>query len=162
MSSRCGDIDPFVIPFVMDREGLSTGQVREVLTKQSGLLGISGLSGDYRDLAQAAAQGHERARLALDLFAYEIKKYIGAYAAVLGGLDALIFTGGIGENARELRWQVSDGLEFLGIELDSIKNDRGSGERVISKESSHVIVAVMPTNEELIVARETVRVLSNR
>jgi acetate kinase len=161
-SSRCGDLDPFVILRVMDKENITPPEVRLLLCKKSGLLGISGISNDVRDLEKAADEGNARAALALQVFVYEVKKYIGAYAAALGGLDALAFAGGIGENSWRVREQVCSGLEFLGIHLDPAANRAPShGDRIISLPRSHVAVLVVYTNEELVVARETARVLAS-
>ena len=125
--------------------------------------GISGLSGDIRDLEEAAAQGNERAQLALDVMAYDVKRYIGAYAAILGGVDVLTFAGGIGEKGVHMRSRICQGLEFLGIELDEERNQQAQGvEMVISPSSSKVQVVVVPTNEELMVARETVRLVEEQ
>lgn len=155
MGTRCGDIDPAIVTFLMEKEGLDVGGINELMNKKSGVLGISGVSSDFRDLEQAAAQGHKRAQLALDRFAYEVKKYIGAYVAALGGLDMLIFTAGLGENSPEMREAVLSGLEYLGIEIDHHKNQIRGQEREISKETSKVKVLVVPTNEELMIARDT-------
>jgi acetate kinase len=160
MANRCGDVDPFVLPYVMDRAGLSTEEIRKVLITRGGLLGISGVSGDVRDLAFAAAKGEARARLALDVFAYAVKKYIGAYAAAMGGLDAIAFAGGIGENGIEMRSEICRGLEFLGVELDEHRNQVRTAEAIISKEGARVAVLVVPTNEEIVVARDTARIIS--
>ncbi len=161
MSNRCGDLDPFGLLFVMDRLKLSTGQMREILTSQGGLAGISGLSGDIRELERAAAQDHEGAQRALEVFAYEVKKYIGAYAAALGGVDALVFTGGVGENGCDMRARICEGLQFLGIEIDTELNQvRGETKR-ISSDATRTPVLVIPTNEEIIVARSAVKVLEN-
>jgi acetate kinase len=162
MATRCGDVDPFVLPYVMEREGLSVDEIRRILVAQAGLAGLSGLSGDVRDLEQAAAQGHPRAALALDVFAYAVKKYIGAYAAVLGGIDVLAFAGGIGENGVEMRQRICDGLGFLGIALDAERNLVRGRETIISKRGAPVAVVVVPTNEEIIVARETFRTIRSR
>lgn len=162
MGTRCGDIDPFIIPFIMEREGLTPAEVRSALTQQGGLLGISGLSADVRDLEEAAAKGHARASLALASFAYEVKKFIGAYAAAMGGLDVLVFSGGIGENAPMMRARICEGLGFLGVELDPERNaacEDKEGE--ISKQGARVPVLVVLTDEELIVARATARVISS-
>jgi acetate kinase len=158
MSNRCGDIDPFIIPYIMDREGYDLAAIRDILSTDGGLAGISGVSGDVRDLEDAAAQGNDRARLALDVFAYSVKKYIGAYAAALGGLDALVFTGGIGENGSDMRARICRGLGFLGIHLDPERNKVCGKEAVISEEGP-ISVLVVPTNEEIIVAREVVQLL---
>jgi len=160
-SSRPGDLDPFVVLHVMEREKLAPHEVEQLLCKKSGLLGISGLSNDVRDLEKAAAQGHARARLALQVFVYELKKYLGAYAAALGGLDAVAFSGGIGENSWRIRDQVCSGLDFLGLRLDPEANRLPAhGDRVISAPDSAITVLVVHTNEELMVARETVKVLA--
>jgi acetate kinase len=160
-SSRSGDLDPFVILQVMEKEKLAPHEIGQLLCKKSGLLGISGLSNDFRDLEKAAAAGHTRAALALEVFVYEVKKHLGAYAAALGGLDVVAFAGGIGENSWRVREQVCAGLEFLGLYLDPEANRLPThGDRVISKPGSAVTVLVVYTNEELMVARETVKVLA--
>jgi acetate kinase len=160
-SSRSGDLDPFIVLQVMEKEKLTPGEVGQLLCKKSGLVGISGLSNDVRDLEKAAAEGHARAALALEVFVYEVKKYLGAYAAALGGLDVVTFSGGIGENSWRIREQVCAGLEFLGLHLDPEANRRPAhGDRVISSPASSVTALVVYTNEELMVARETVKVLA--
>jgi acetate kinase len=160
-SSRSGDLDPFVVLRVMEKENLTPPEVGQLLCKKSGLLGISGVSNDVRDLEKAAEEGNARAALALEVFIYELKKYIGAYAAALGGLDALAFAGGIGENSWRVRQQVCNELEFLGIHLNQEANRAPAhGDRVISLPSSRVAVLVVYTNEELMVARETAKVLA--
>lgn len=155
MGTRCGDIDPAIVTFLMEKEKLDSDGLNELMNKKSGVLGISGVSSDFRDLEQAAAQGHKRAQLALDKFAYEVKKYIGAYAAVLGGLDMLVFTAGLGENSPEMREAVLSGLEYLGIAIDPHKNKVRGREAEISTPTSKVKVLVIPTNEELMIARDT-------
>ena len=160
-AARSGELDPFAVLYLMEKENLSPSEIRSLLCKQSGLLGISGVSSDVRDLEEAAAQGHHRAALALDVFIYQIKKYLGAYAAALGGLDAVVFAGGIGENSCRVREGVCQGLEFLGLRLDPEKNRAAVGaDRVISRPDSPAAIAVIYTNEELMVAEETVRVLA--
>ncbi|MDA8216783.1 MAG: acetate kinase [Dehalococcoidales bacterium] len=159
MSNRHGDVDVWIVPFMMERAGLSLAEVKQALGKESGLLGISGLSGDVRDLEEAAANGHRRAALALEVFAYDVKKYIGAYAAALGGVDALAFAGGIGERGVAMRRRICEGLEFLGIALDPAKDEVSAREAIISPDDARVKVFVVPTNEEIIVARETVKVI---
>lgn len=160
-AARCGELDPFAVLYVMEKEGLSAASVREVLCKKGGLLGISGLSQDLRDLEEAAAKGHARAALAIDVMVYEVKKYIGAFAAAMGGLDAVAFAGGIGENSWRVRQEVCRGLEFLGLRLSEEQNRApGGGDRITSSPNSTVAVLVVHTNEEIIVARETVRVLA--
>ncbi len=159
-AARCGDLDPFIVLHVMEKENLTPLQAGELLCKKGGLLGISGVSNDLRDLEEAAAKGHHRAALAIEVLVYEVKKYIGAFAAAMGGLDAVAFAGGIGENSWRVRQEVCCGLEFLKLRLDGEKNRAsGSGDRVISSLDSSVSVVVISTNEEIIVARETVRVL---
>jgi acetate kinase len=162
-AARCGELDPFAVLHVMDKEKLTTAQMRELLSKKSGLLGISGVSSDLRDIEEAAAQGNTRAALAIEVLVYEIKKYIGAFAVALGGLDAVAFAGGIGENSWQVRQEVCRGLEFLGLRLDEEKNRApGSNDHIISSRDSNVAVLVVYTNEEIIVARETVRVLGQQ
>lgn len=162
-AARCGELDPFAVLHVMDKEKLTTAQMRELLSKKSGLLGISGVSSDLRDIEEAAAQGNTRAALAIEVLVYEVKKYIGAFAAAMGGLDAVAFAGGIGENSWQVRQEVCRGLEFLGLRLDEEKNRAaGSNDRTISSRDSKVAVLVVYTNEEIIVARETVRVLGQQ
>ena len=160
-SSRAGDLDSFVPLLVMEKEKLTPSEMTRLLCQQGGLLALSGLSNDVRDLEQAAANGHARASLALEVYVYEIRKYIGAYAAAMGGLDAVAFAGGIGENAWRIREQVCSNMEFLGIHLDAETNRLPSrADRLISAPPSPVAVLVVFTNEELIVARETLRLLS--
>lgn len=160
-STRPGCFDPFIIFYMMDKEGLTVDDLRRVLQKESGLLGISGVSGDVRDLEEAAAAGNARAELALNVFCYEVKKHIGAYAAAMGGLDAIAFTGGIGERGANVRRRVCEGLEFLGAVLDQERNDacRGS-EGIVSADDARVKILVVPANEEIIVARRTVELMN--
>jgi len=160
-AARCGDFDAFAALYVMERANLSPAQIRDILCTQSGLLGISGVSNDLRDIEAAAAGGNRRAALAIEVLVHEIRRYIGAFAAVMGGVDAIAFTGGIGENSVGLREQACRNMEFLGILLDQEKNRApGMRDRVISRTDSRVTVLVVCTNEEIIVARETVRVLT--
>ena len=144
---------------MMDRERFATSDIREILSKKSGLLGISGLSGDMRDLQKAAEKGHRRAKLAVDAFCYGVKKQVAAMAAAMGGVDAIAFAGGIGERGADIRLQVSKGLEFLGVCIDTTLNQQGPPERVISLPDPPVDVVIVQTNEEIIVARETARFL---
>jgi acetate kinase len=161
-SSRSGDLDPFAVLYIMDKEDLTTAEARQVLCKQSGLLGISGISNDVRDLERSAEEGNARAALALEVFIYEVKKYVGAYAAALGGIDALAFAGGIGENSWHIRHEVCGGLEYLGIHLNPAANRAPvQGDRLISLPCSRVGILVVYTNEELMVARETAKVLAS-
>ena len=161
-AARHGDLDVFSVLYVMDREGWSTGEVRTQLAKNGGLAGISGIAGgDVRDLEEAAAKGNGDAALALDVLAYEVRKSLGAYAAAMGGIDAIAFTGGIGENSASIRAACLSGLEFLGVKLDDSANTRGKGDREISPPDSPVTVVVLATNEELIVARRAYRLLAS-
>ncbi|WP_232302178.1 acetate/propionate family kinase [Alicyclobacillus hesperidum] len=154
MGTRSGSIDPAVIPLLEGLEGLTTRQVLDILNHASGLLGISGLSNDVRVLLEAEKQGHERAKLALDIFVMKLHDYIGLCMARMNGADAIIFTAGIGENSPEIRERICRGLEYTGVFLDAAKNSEESGERVISSKFSPIKVAVIPTNEELIMARD--------
>lgn len=157
MGTRCGDIDPAVVLFLI-RMGHSVDEVDKMLNKQSGLLGINQQgTNDMRDLLEAAAGGHKKSQLALDVFIHRLVKYVGAYAAVLNGFDALVFTAGIGENVPMLRRRVCEKLAFLGIELDPVKNK--GNELIISRNSNRPKVMVIPTNEELMIARQTIEVL---
>lgn len=160
-ATRHGDLDPFAVLYMMDRAGWSTSEVREQLAQVSGLAGISGVAGgDCRDIEASAVAGNQNAALALEIFTLEVRKTIGAYAAAMGGLDLVAFTGGIGENSANLRERCCRGLEFLGIRLDCQANQAGPGDRVVSKPDSQVKVVAMTTNEELIVARRAYRTLS--
>jgi len=158
-ATRNGSIDPFVIPFIMDREKLSTADVRRLLSEESGLLGISGVSGDMRDLQEAASQGNDRARLAIDAYCYSVKKEIGAMAVALGGLDVLAFAGGIGERAASVRLAVCQGLEFLGIRIDPAANEAAPSEGCISEPGSPVEILIVRTDEECVVARAAAEVV---
>jgi len=160
MGTRCGDIDAAAVLFLMEKENFTTAQMDNLLNKQSGLLGISGISNDLREVQKWVVKGDQRAKLALEVFPYRIKKYIGAYSAVLGGLDALIFSAGIGENEANIRDKVCQRLEFLGVYLDKNKNRaRSKASRFISTESSPAKILVIPTNEEEMIAEETWRVV---
>lgn len=156
MGTRSGDMDPAIVKFIMDKEHKTIDEMDHYLNKESGVFGLSGVSSDFRDLAKAAGEGHKRAQLALEVFVYRIQKYIGAYAAALGGVDTLVFTAGIGENDAKMRSDILSGMEWLGIKLDEDKN-AARGEHIISAADSRVEVWVIPTNEELVIARETVR-----
>ena len=155
MGTRCGDIDPAILPFLAEKEGLSFSELDDLMNKKSGVLGLSGISNDFRDIGEAASEGHSRAQLALDVYYHRVKKYIGSYAAVMGGLDAIVFTAGVGENSMEARKECCKGLEFLGIEIDDEKNNVRGKEPIISSDNSKVKVLLIPTNEELAIARET-------
>ena len=158
MGTRSGDIDPSLILYIMGKEGLSLNEAGTLLNKHSGLIGVSGESSDMREILAAVKDEHKRARYAFEMFCYRIKKYIGAYTAAMGGLDILVFTGGIGENAIEVRQEVCTEMKFLGIELDEIKNE--NNETIISAESSNVSVMRIPTNEELVIAMDTNRIVN--
>jgi acetate kinase len=163
MGTRSGDLDPSIIDLISTKEGLSLSEVESLLNKQSGLLGISGLTDDMRELlAEAHEHDDRRARLAIEIFCYRARKYIGSYLAAMNGAEAIVFTGGIGENSAEIRERICAGLSWLGIELDAERNStNGTGSKgQISSDSSRVSVSVIPTNEELLIARDTVRVVS--
>ena len=163
MGTRSGDIDPTVVQFLCSHKNQSVDQVLNYLNKECGLLGISGISSDHREVSQSAEKGNKRAQLALDLLAYSVKKYIGMYMAVLNGAEAIVFTGGIGENSFEAREQILEDMEYLGIVIDKKKNanfKRGQIELISSPESK-VKVYVIPTNEELMMARDTLRIVKN-
>jgi acetate kinase len=156
MGTRSGDIDAGALTLIMEKENMSYAALNTLLNKQSGVLGISGISSDMREVEAGAAKGDARALLALEMFSYRVKKYIGAYAAAMGGVDIIIFTGGIGENSVSDREKICSGLEFLGLEFDSAANDGIRGkEQVISKKDSKVVAMVVPTNEEWVIASET-------
>ena len=155
MGTRCGDLDPAIIKFVSDKENLSIADVDSMLNKKSGMLGLSDLSSDFRDVENAYIEGNEKARVALDVFCYRVKKYIGAYAAAMNGLDAVVFTAGVGENSDVVRELICKDMDWLGIELDSEKNKIRGKEKEISKDGSKVKVLLIPTNEELMIARDT-------
>jgi len=161
-ATRNGDLDAFVPLYLMGKHGFSIAEIREALSRRGGLAGISGLSGDVRDLEEAAEKGNERARLALQVLVYEVKKFIGAYTAVLEGLDLLAFTGGIGENGVNIRAQICSGFQWLGVRLDLEKNSVRGCEGVISLPESSVKVVVVRANEELVIARETMRLICDK
>ncbi|WDV47657.1 acetate kinase [Clostridiaceae bacterium M8S5] len=155
MGTRCGDIDPAIIPFIMEKEGLDIAGINNLVNKKSGVLGISGVSSDFRDIEGEAEKGNKRAQLALDIFAYRVRKYIGSYAAAMGGVDAVVFTAGLGENSAMTRADICKGLEFIGIKVDADKNNIRGEEKVVSTDDASVKVLVVPTNEELMIARDT-------
>lgn len=155
MGTRSGDVDPAIIPFIMDKEGLTTEEMTDYLNKKSGVLGISQISSDFRVLEDAAVEGNKQAGLALDIFCYRVKKYIGAYAAAMDGVDAVVFTAGIGENSDIVRKAVCQGLSYLGIEIDEQKNKVRGKQVDLSTQSAKVKTFIIPTNEELMIARDT-------
>jgi acetate kinase len=158
MGTRTGDIDPAAVLYIMKKEGISPEDMDTILNKKSGVLGITGISPDMREIHSAALKGNKLAKLAIDMYAYRIKKYISAYTGILGGLDILVFTAGVGENDELIRSKSCDGLSFLGIELDEDANNSPErGEREIGKKGSPVRVFVIPTNEEIVIAREAER-----
>ena len=159
MGTRSGDIDVGVIEFIANKHDMTVGEAVSMLNKKSGVLGISGVSSDFRDIEDAAAKGNERAQLALKVFEYDVRKLIGSYAAAMGGVDAIIFTAGVGENGPELREAITSGLEFMGVKLDAEKNKVRGEERIISTEDSRVKVLVIPTNEELMIAMDTMEIV---
>ncbi len=159
MGTRSGNVDPAVIPFIMEKEDLTFDEVNEILNKKSGVLGISGISSDFRDLEEAAAEGNERAKLALELFCNRVKKYIGAYAALMCHIDVLVFTAGIGENSITIREQICDGLDCIDIRLDKELNQVRGKEAIVTKDLTATQILVIPTNEELMIARDTLELV---
>ena len=162
MGTRCGDIDPAIVLNVMDNHNLSTKDMDKLMNKQSGVLGISGVSRDFRDLGKAAGEGNERAQLALDMFHYQVRKEIGAFAAAMGGVDVITFTAGVGENGIEDRAAIAEGLEYLGAKLDPQRNDVRGKDALISTDDSTVKMYVIPTNEEIMIARDTKDIVSKQ
>ncbi|MFN9236590.1 MAG: acetate/propionate family kinase, partial [Planctomyces sp.] len=161
-NNRVGDFDPYAIPVVMKATGLTFEQVLSEMSSKGGLLGISGLSGDCRDLEQAAAAGHERAELALRLFEASIRSYVGAYMALLGGADVIVFTGGIGENSERIRTNVCARMEWAGVQLCAERNRGVKGETSLHSDGSRVQIWTIPTNEEIVVARQTAAAIASR
>ncbi len=159
MGTRSGDIDAGAVTYIMEKEGLDAAGMSGLLNKKSGVMGVFGESSDMRDLEAAVAAGNPRARLAENMYFYRIKKYIGAYAAALGGVDIIVFTGGVGENQASARWGACEGLEFMGVKLDAEKNKVRGEEAVISTDDSKVKVVVIPTDEELMIASDTLAIL---
>ncbi len=161
MGTRCGDIDPAIVTFLMEKEGLDARGVDNLMNKKSGVAGVSGVSSDFRDLEAASQNGNYRAELALQMFEYQCRKYIGSYAAAMGGVDAVVFTAGIGENTARVRKGAVEGLEFMGLELDFDKNKIRGKESIISTDNSRNKIMIVPTNEELAIAIETEKICSN-
>ena len=159
MGTRTGDMDPAIVPFIMDKENLSTEEMSNVMNKKSGVLGISGVSSDFRDLEEAAEKGNDRAQLALDIFENRVRKYIGAYLTEMDHCDGIIFTAGVGENSITTRERVVGGLTSLGVKIDSDKNNMRGKEAVVSTDDSSIPVLVIPTNEELKIAMETAKLV---
>lgn len=159
MGSRSGDIDPSAVTFIMDKLGKKPQEMADFLNKESGVLGITGISSDMREVEAAAEEGNERAQLALKMYNYRIKKYIGAYAAAMGGVDIIVWTAGVGENQVGTRLEACSGLEFLGVKMDAEANKVRGEEAVISAPDSKVTVCVIPTDEELMIAKDTMALL---
>jgi len=160
MGTRCGEIDPAIVPFLMKKTGMTPEQIDTYMNKKSGLLGLSGVSNDVRDIEEAAFQGNERANIALEVYCYKVRKYIGSYAAAMGGVDAVVFTAGLGENSVSMRSRICHGLDFLGIRLDPNKNAIRGKEQDISVEGAPIRIFVIPTNEELVIARDSLEICS--
>lgn len=160
MGTRCGDIDPAIVTYIRDKENLEQGEANEILNEKSGVLGISGVSSDFRDLEEAAEEGNERAQLAIKVFAHKVRFYIGAYIAEMNGVDAIVFTAGVGENDIAMRDIICNDLGNLGIKLDLVKNKTRGKEMVISRDDSPVKVILIPTNEELMIARDTLNIVN--
>ena len=159
MGTRSGDLDAGILQYLMNKYGMNIDEMLNILNKKSGVEGLSGVSSDFRDLEKAAEEGNARAQLAEEKFAYEVKKYVGAYAAAMGGVDAIIFTAGVGENDKGIRAMVCDGLEYMGVKLDPAANDVRGKETVISSADSKVKVLLIPTNEELMIATDTAAIV---
>ena len=155
MGTRSGDVDATILEYLMGRYGYDIKEMLNILNKKSGVLGISGVSSDFRDLDEAAQKGNERAALALEKFIYEVKKFIGAYATAMGGVDAIVFTAGIGENSKELRAEICQGMEYMGVKMDMEKNNVRGQEVDVSAAGSKVKIFIIPTNEELMIAMDT-------
>jgi acetate kinase len=163
MGTRCGTIDPAIVPFIMEKRGMSASEVDNYLNKKCGLDGISGVGSDSRDVEAAMKAGNERAKLAFDMLCYQIKKYVGSYSAAMGGVDAIVFTAGIGEHTPYIRENALSDLEFLGIKIDPSRNNFGHSNVPvkISADDSRVLVYVIPTNEELVIASDTEKIVSS-
>ena len=161
MGTRCGDIDAGAVLYIADKEETSIPFTNTLLNKHSGILGLSGVSSDMRDVEKAAEEGNQRAKTALDIYHYRIKKYIGSYAAAMGGVDVVIFTGGVGENGWETREEALKGLEFMGLHLSKERNTKLRGkEAIITTDDSKVTAMVVPTNEELVIAQDTYEIVT--
>ena len=159
MGTRCGDIDAAILPFLMEKEGLDAKGLSDLMNKKSGVYGMTGISSDFRDIEDAASQNNELAQVALESYAKRVKKYIGAYAAEMNGVDAVVFTAGVGENGIDMRADIMDNMDFLGMKLDKEANKVRGKERVISTEDSKVKILLIPTNEELMIARDTLELV---
>ena len=162
MGTRSGDIDPALVTYIREKENLPQGKANEILNKKSGVLGISGVSSDFRDIEAAVAEGNERAELALKVFAHKVRFYIGAYIAEMNGCDAIVFTAGVGENDITMRELICHDLGNLGIKIDPLKNKIRGKETIISPEDARVSVLLIPTNEELMIARDTYQIVKEK
>lgn len=159
MGSRCGDIDPSAVTYLMEKLGKAPQEMAEFLNKESGVLGITGISSDMREIENADREGNPRAHLALQMYNYRIKKYIGAYAAAMNGVDIIVFTAGVGENQEGMRWDSCTGLEYLGVKMDRERNHVRAKEQILSADDSQVKVVMIPTDEEIVIARDTVELV---
>ena len=162
MGTRSGDLDAGIMEYLMNKYGMDIKEMLNVLNKKSGVLGISGVSSDFRDLEEAAKAGNDRAQLALDSFQYSVKKLVGAYAAAMGGVDAIVFTAGVGENDAVTRMAIASGLEFMGVKMDAEANNTRGHEAVVSAADSKVKVLLIPTDEELMIAMDTAAIVSGK
>ena len=162
MGTRCGSIDVSIIEYLMENHNMTIDEVMNILNKKSGMLGVSGVSSDFRDLEKAADEGNERAKLAIDMFCYKTHKRIGSAAAAMNGIDVLIFTAGVGENSPELREKIASGLDFMGVKIDHTRNMVRGKEAIVSTDDSRVKILVIPTNEELVIAQDTSSIVSGK
>ncbi len=162
MGTRCGSIDVSIIEYLMENHNMTIDEVMNILNKKSGMLGVSGVSSDFRDLEKAADEGNERAKLAIDMFCYKTHKRIGSAAAAMNGIDVLIFTAGVGENSPELREKIASGLDFMGVKIDHTRNMVRGKEAIVSTDDSRVKILVIPTNEELVIAQDTASIASGK
>ena len=162
MGTRCGSIDVSIIEYLMENHNMTIDEVMNILNKKSGMLGVSGVSSDFRDLEKAADEGNERAKLAIDMFCYKTHKRIGSAAAAMNGIDVLIFTAGVGENSPELREKIASGLDFMGVKIDHTRNMVRGKEAIVSTDDSRVKILVIPTNEELVIAQDTASIVSGK
>ena len=164
MGTRCGNIDPAAVAVLVEKEHLSGPEINEIMNKKSGMLAISGFSGDFRDIGNARKEGNQRAILALNMFTYQVKKILAGYIAALGGVDAIVFTAGVGENRIEVRELVTSGLDYLGIKINKEKNEASNGADTadISSDDAAVKTLIISTNEELMIARETMKIVFNK
>ncbi len=162
MGTRAGDLDPAILTFLQNKENLSAQEIERIINKESGVLGISGVSSDFRDIYRAADEGNKRAQLALEVYIHRVKGYLGNYMAQMNGCDAVVFTAGLGENNGIMRARICDNLDFLGIKLDEVKNHINATEAIISAEDSRVKVLLIPTNEELMIAQDTYEIVKTQ